>query len=119
MRLRTMRRSSIVIALVAMLALLAMFTPASAAQGVVVTLPGSVSLGYLPKPVVLQKGSNLAYRNLDTARHDVRSTSGLFSSAQIGLGQTTFVNGANLLPKGTFAFYCTLHPNMRGNLRVI
>lgn len=117
-RTRT-RRGSMWLALLVVLAVLAMLTPASAAPGYVVAPPGATVAGYLPKPVVLQKGNALKFLNLDTAPHDVRSTSGLFYSPVITIGKQKPVWGANLLKKGTYAFYCSIHPNMKGSLRVI
>lgn len=113
------RRGSIVISLLAIVAVLAMLTPASAAPGYVVAPPGATVTAYLPKPVVLQKGNALKFVNLDTAPHDVRSTGGLFYSPVVGIGKTTTVFFANTLNKGTYAFYCSIHPNMKGKLRVI
>ena len=113
------KKSSIVIAIVSLVTVLAMLAPAAAAPGFVVALPGAASAGYATRPAVLQHWNNLKFVNLDIAPHDVRSTSGLFQSPIIGIGKQTIVFGANLLPRGTYAFYCTIHPNMRGNLRVI
>ena len=121
MRLRTMkRRGSVVMALVAMVAVLAMLTPANAANGFVVAGPGGASVGYLTRPAVMQRGKNLKFINLDVPLHDVVLThNSSIRSPLIGLGKQAFVVGANTLPKGTFGFYCSIHPNMRGNLKVI
>lgn len=121
MRLRRMkRRGSIVIALVAMVAMLAALTPANAAPGFVVAIPGSTSAGYATRAAVLQRGNNLKFVNLDVPLHDVVFThNSSIRSPLIGLGKQAFVAGANTLPKGVFGFYCSIHPNMRGNLRVI
>ena len=121
MRLRRIkRRSSVVVALAAMVAVLAMFTPASAATGFIVAIPGSTSAGYATRPAVLQRGQNLKFVNLDLPQHDVVLTHNpSIRSPLIGIGKQAFVVGANTLPKGTFGFFCSLHPNMRGNLKVI
>ncbi|MGH2794071.1 MAG: hypothetical protein ACRDKG_07170 [Actinomycetota bacterium] len=114
------RRSSILIAIVSIVAVLAMLTPASAATGFIVAGPGATSVGYLTRPAILQKGMNLKFVNLDIPQHDVvmaHNTS--IRSPLIGVGKQAFVVGANTLPKGTFGFFCSIHPNMRGNLRVI
>jgi len=121
MRSRTgKRRGSVLVALVAVVAVLAMLTPASAAPSFVVAGPGNAGLPVYYTPfVVLQKGQALNFVNLDVAPHDVRSTSGLFFSAVITIGKKTAVNGVKNLPKGAYKFYCTIHPIMKGTLRVI
>jgi plastocyanin len=110
----------VLIAVVSVVAVLAMFTPASAAQSFVVAGPGNFTspLYYTPF-VVLQKGQQLNFVNLDVPAHDVRSTTGLFQSALITIGKKTPVVGTKSLPKGSYKFYCTLHPIMKGTLRVI
>lgn len=114
------RRSSIVIAIVSIVAVLAMLTPASAAPGFIVAGPGAASAGYLTRPAVLQRGMNLKFVNLDLALHDVVMTHNTsIRSPLIGIGKQAIVVGANTLPKGTFGFYCSIHPNMRANLKVI
>jgi plastocyanin len=121
MRSRTgKRRGSVLVALVAVVAVLAMLTPASAAPSFVVAGPGNAGLPVYYTPfVVLQKGQPLNFVNLDIAPHDVRSTSGLFFSAVITIGKKTAVNGVKNLAKGSYKFYCTIHPIMKGTLRVI
>ena len=114
-------KSSMVIAIVTIVAVLAMLTPASAAPSYVVAVPGSASAGYATRQVVLQQGSNLKFLNLDIALHDVDHLGfpKLFESATIGIGKQTMVLRANLLKKGVYTFFCTIHPNMKGKLRVI
>jgi plastocyanin len=118
------RRSSVAIAFVATIAILAMVTPASAAPGLFVAGPGSAASTYYTQQVVVQKGNSANFRNLDIAPHDVRSgtptaPNSKFHSALIGFGKTTSVIGVNLLPKGSYKFYCSIHHNMKGVLRVI
>ena len=121
MSLRRARgRGSIVVAFVALIAVLAMLTPASAVQSYVVAGPGNATSPVYYTPfVVLQKGQNLVFLNGDIAPHDVRSTTGKFYSAIITIGKKTTVIGANKLAKGSYKFYCTIHPVMKGTLRVI
>lgn len=117
---RTRKRGSIVIAMVAVVALLAMLTPAQAAPGLIVSGPGNAFLPvYYTHPAVVKQGQPVNYRNLDIAIHDVRSTSGLFYTVPIGFNKQTSVIGAKNLKKGTYKFYCSFHPLMKGQLRVI
>jgi plastocyanin len=125
MRFRTgKRRGSVLVALVAVVAVLAMFTPASAAQSFIVAGPGNSALPYYTPFVVLQKGQALTFVNLDIPLHDVKSgtpltPTGKFSAAAIGIGKRTPVIGAKKLAKGSYKFFCSFHPAMKGTLRVI
>jgi plastocyanin len=74
----------------------------------------------------IDRGTTAIFDNQDpgVSPHDVfSSTNGsnnrpLFSSAEIGLGQTP-VNGTEALGAGTYRFFCTVHPNeMTGELVV-
>jgi outer membrane protein assembly factor BamB len=82
--------------------------------------PGSFAVNYLTPVAIVQQGGAVTYVNLDLAQHDVVSTEpGLFRTDLISTGQTTTVAGVEDLDAGSYGFYCTLHPNMRGTLRVI
>jgi hypothetical protein len=43
----------------------------------------------------------------------------LFWSPLVGLNQRTQVLGVGTLSPGTYSFYCTLHPGMKGKLIVL
>ena len=80
--------------------------------------PGAYSTTYLTPIVLVQAGSEkLNFLNLDLQRHNVVSKDGLFDSDLAGLGQTVPVRFASHLTAGkTYAFYCTLHPGMFGQI---
>jgi plastocyanin len=84
----------------------------------IVAGPLAAAAGYLTKKPVILQGQKVKFTNLDIAVHDVRSTSGLFSSALVGLGKSTQVNGTTALSPGKYGFYCSIHPNMTGTLTV-
>ena len=84
----------------------------------VVAGPGAVATTYATPVVTMQKGSSAQFTNLDVAQHDVVSRTGLFRSALIGAGQTTPIDDVEALDVGTYPFFCSLHPNMTGNLSV-
>ena len=66
----------------------------------------------------------LDFLNADSAFHDVTSTArdtegnAVFKSTTVGLGTKVAVNGVETLAAGTYPFYCSVHPNMQGNLTV-
>ncbi|MDQ1706697.1 MAG: hypothetical protein QOF18_3063 [Frankiaceae bacterium] len=106
----------------------------------VVSGPQAQSYGYLTPEIVVQRGGSLQYANFDLVRHNVvqdvnadhvarktkakwcsafqRRKCPLFWSPLVGLSQTTPVLGVSGLKPGTYSFYCTLHPGMKGKLVV-
>ncbi len=115
------RRRS-VIACVALLSVVALLVSAGgtsqAALGPALAGPGSAATTYYTPRVVMLQGQTLNFRNLDVAQHDVRNTGGQFFSALIGFGKQTPVIGVKALAKGTYSFFCSIHPNMKGQLIV-
>jgi glucose/arabinose dehydrogenase/plastocyanin len=84
----------------------------------------SSAFQFVPPVVPLDRGGDLTYTNADVAPHNVvaldKGADGrpLFSSGQpVGNGVDT-VEGVADLAAGSYGFFCELHPNMRGELRV-
>lgn len=92
--------------------------------GQIVSTAGAQNYGYATPVAVISKGGSLSYTNLDPVQHNVvardKGADGkpLFASDFAGLGQTVPVKGAEALPAGQYAFYCTLHTGMQGTLIV-
>jgi plastocyanin len=84
----------------------------------VIAGPGAYSTTYATPIVLVQAGQEkLSLLNLDLQRHDITSKSGLFDSDLAGLGQTVQVRFKTHLQAGkTYAFFCTLHPGMFGQI---
>ena len=84
--------------------------------------PGAASTSYATPVVATQQGGKLSFLNLDTVQHDVNATKNgrdgrpLFHSKLTGLGETSPVEGVNHVPPGTYEFFCSVHPGMRGQL---
>ena len=117
-------------------------SPTATAPGAgpsVVSLPQAQSYGYATPYMLVQKGGTLQYANFDVVRHNVVQdvaadhkslTSGkakwcrqfkrgkcpLFYSSLIGLSESENVLGVSSLKPGTYSFFCTLHPGMKGKL---
>jgi polyvinyl alcohol dehydrogenase (cytochrome) len=118
----------------------------TAAEGLtVVSGPQAQSYGYLTPEVVVQKGGSLSYANFDVVRHNVVQDVNadghglkrkkaertrwckqfplgkcpMFWSKLIGLTQQENVLGVSALKSGTYSFFCTLHPGMKGKLVVL
>lgn len=79
---------------------------------------------YATKNVAIDQGEPLTFLNLDALNHDVtargKDASGapLFSTPLIGIGEEVPVAGADAVSPGSYAFFCTIHPNMEGTLVV-
>lgn len=111
----------------------------------VVSGPEAQEYGYLTPQLVVTQGGTLQYANFDVVRHDVvqdvtadgfgykgprrrqpswckqfkKGHCPLFYSKLEGLSQTEDVLGVQNLKPGTYSFYCTLHPGMKGKLTVL
>lgn len=81
---------------------------------------------YEPDPVIVRNGDTIQVENKDSSIHTVTSGNGpldknagkLFDTHIINPGESAGVIVANLLP-GEYPFFCTVHPNMTGTLKVI
>jgi plastocyanin len=69
-----------------------------------------------PNRVVVKKGATVTWNFQDGMPHTVTAVDGSFDSGRLGSGgrfSHTFDQ------PGTFAYYCTLHPSMRGEVVVV
>jgi hypothetical protein len=80
--------------------------------------PGAASTGYATPAVLMPKGGTLSYANIDVVQHDVVADDGSFRSKLIGLAETAPVEGVEKLAVGSYGFFCSVHPGMRGTLVV-
>lgn len=97
----------------------ATLTPATAADTVITAAANT----FAPGEVTLTQGSRLTFVNADAAPHnvvadDTHKGAALFRSTVATAGQSAEVKGADKLKAGTYPFYCSLHPSMRGVLQV-
>jgi nitrite reductase (NO-forming) len=76
-----------------------------------------VSDNYSPKEIIARVGSTVTWINDDTSPHTITSDrAGLFDSSILSAGHKwmhTFVK------IGDYEYHCTLHPWMKGNVKVI
>lgn len=80
----------------------------------------AAALTYATPAVIAGQGDSLRFNNLDSiAQHDLVSDQpGLFSSPLIAGGQSAIVTGVGRLAAGTYAFHCSLHSWMHGELTI-
>jgi polyvinyl alcohol dehydrogenase (cytochrome) len=91
-------------------------TPARAAE----QQAYAAGLTYATPVVALAQGDSLRFNNLDAAAgHDlVSDVPSLFGSQVIQAGKSSPVQGVFKLKPGTYAFHCSLHSWMHGELQV-
>ena len=92
----------------------------------IVAGPGAYASTYATPVMTTRAGGVLSFVNNDLPQHDVvavdKGADGLplFSSKLVGLGEVTPVNGLDRVAAGkSYAFFCTIHPGMRGTLVVV
>ena len=126
---------------VAVLSCLVLAAPTAAQAAVALTGPGGFAAGFLPPVIVVAPGEAITYANADIAPHNFiayeafmskkqakkapwcsgydKGKCPLFWSDTITAGQSTEVLGTEYLESGDqYAFYCSLHPGMKGTLIV-
>jgi plastocyanin len=92
-------------------------TPSGPSSGVSIVSGASVltATAYSPNPVTVAAGTTVIWTNNDSTAHTSVSNSGAWDSGVINPGgkfSTTFSTA------GTFAYHCSLHPNMVGTVTV-
>jgi plastocyanin len=85
-----------------------------AAGGPAVHTVNMAQMRYGPIPGDLKVGDSIVWVNKDTVVHTVTARDGSFD-VRIDPGKRAT---QTLTKAGTFAFYCILHPTMRGTLKV-
>jgi plastocyanin len=84
-----------------------------------VTIPSGASAltvtAYSPNPVNVTVGTTVRWSNADSTPHNATADGGLFSTGNLN-GGSTF--DFKFQTAGTFAYHCTLHPNMVGTVVV-
>jgi plastocyanin len=75
-----------------------------------------VEFTYEPDPVVVQAGGKVTWQNEDAAPHTATADDDSWDTGTIEqgkIGSETFKN------PGTFAYFCEIHPTMRGTVEVV
>ena len=95
--------------------------PATHAQAQIVAGPPSL---FLVSEATIDQGGSLTFTNYDVITHDVTARGlgpdgkPLFFSPLTGAGGSANVDGTEYLTAGSYAFLCSIHPDMQGTLRV-
>jgi len=75
-----------------------------------------VEFTYQPDPVVVQVDGKVIWQNQDTAPHTATADDGSFDTGTIEKGK---LGSATFKEAGTFAYFCEIHPTMKGTVEVV
>jgi plastocyanin len=98
--------------------------PASAASHTIVAFLGAASSNYQTTSLTISKGDSVAFQNLDLAPHDVTSSTlkkkrPIFQSRIVNFGSSAPVTGIQKVKsKKSYGYFCSIHPYMKGTIRV-
>lgn len=73
-------------------------------------------LRYMPQVLVVRPGASVRWKNSDIVPHTVTTEAKGFDSGSIAVAGTWTLTAPET--KGTYAYTCTFHPNMKGTLVV-
>ncbi len=91
-------------------------TPPTEEESVSVTNKIELSgFAFVPATVTVTVGTTVTWTNLDPVAHTVTSETDLFDSGNLAHNATFSYLFAD---RGTFSYYCTIHPSMRGKVSV-
>ena len=75
-----------------------------------------VEFTYEPDPVVVQAGGKVTWQNEDAAPHTATADDGSWDTGTIEQGK---IGSETFKDAGTFAYFCEIHPDMRGTVEVV
>lgn len=75
-----------------------------------------VEFTYQPDPVVVGVGGKVIWQNQDTAPHTATADDGSFDTGTIEKGK---IGSETFKEAGKFAYFCEVHPDMRGTVEVV
>lgn len=75
-----------------------------------------VEFAYQPDPVVVQVDGKVIWQNQDTAPHTATADDESWDTGTIEKGK---IGSETFKEPGTFAYYCEIHPDMKGTVEVV
>jgi len=90
--------------------------PTVAADVTISMVGDRASQSYAPNPTTVRVGQTVAWKNNDTTVHDATQDASRFQTGTINAGSTSAP--VTMSTAGTFAYHCTIHPGMVGQLIV-
>jgi plastocyanin len=77
-----------------------------------------MNFSFLPTPLTIPLGTTVVWTNQDTAPHTATSDPGSAFTFDTGMLQKGQAGRVTFTMAGTFAYHCTVHPNMHGTVTV-
>jgi len=77
-----------------------------------------VNFTFQPNPLTVPVGTVVVWTNQDTAPHTATSDTGSAFTFDTGMLQKGQSGRVTFTTAGTFAYHCTVHPNMHGSITV-
>lgn len=71
---------------------------------------------YFPDPVKVQVGGKVIWQNMDSVVHTATAKDGSFDTGPLKEGK---IGSATFKEAGTFAYYCKIHPTIKGTVEVV
>ncbi|MDD5190694.1 MAG: cupredoxin family copper-binding protein [Dehalococcoidales bacterium] len=73
------------------------------------------NFSFVPGILTVNVGTTVTWTNNDSTTHTVTSDSGVFDSGSIAIGKTYSYTFSTA---GTFSYHCSIHPSMKGSVKV-
>jgi plastocyanin len=71
---------------------------------------------YNPDPVTIEEGGKVIWINRDSAPHTATAEDGSFDTGTLEEGK---LKSENFKEAGTYAYICSIHPDMQGTVEVV
>jgi plastocyanin len=75
-----------------------------------------VDFAYDPDPVTIEEGGKVIWLNKDSAPHTATADDGSFDTGTLEEGK---LKSESFKEPGTYAYICTIHPDMQGTVEVV
>jgi plastocyanin len=75
-----------------------------------------VNFAYNPDPVTIQEGGKVIWINQDSAPHTATADDCSFDTGELQEGK---LKSETFKEAGEFTYFCSIHPNMHGTIRVV
>lgn len=73
------------------------------------------NFAYNPSTITVKAGSQVVWKNTDSAPHSATADDGTFDTGILKQGESGTLTFRN---KGTFTYHCSVHPNMKATVVV-
>jgi plastocyanin len=75
-----------------------------------------VNFAYNPDPVTIQEGGKVIWINRDSSPHTATADDGSFDTGELKEGK---LKSETFKEAGEFTYFCQVHPDMHGTIRVV